>query len=305
MPRIAVWVTGAMLLTVLMPDSIHADQGLKVPSHAPNQGLRWARSAVTPFQTYALDQQPVFPAGQFMQASYGRSETSLPDFTDYRDVHAKKMSFFGFLLPLVDEENDRLLDLRTRLNFIYEHVRWDRDIDHDDKVWLHDVIEEFRISETNVHSEEFWEIALERVDAVPDHLVLAQAANESAWGTSRFAREGNNLFGQWCFRQGCGLIPADRPEDATYEVARFDSVSQSVGSYMHNLNTGRTYQELREIRSESRQKGQEPDANAMAGGLMSYSERGEDYITELRSMIRHNADVIEEARTRLEEGASS
>ena len=145
MPRIAIWVTGAMLLTVLVPDSIHADQGLQVPSHAPNQGLRWARSAVTPFQTYALDQQPAFPAGQFLQASYGRSETSLPDFTDYRDIHAKKLSFFGFLLPLVDEENDRLLDLRTRLNFIYEHVRWDREIDHDDKVWLHDVIEEFRI----------------------------------------------------------------------------------------------------------------------------------------------------------------
>ena len=305
MRRRAICVASAVLLAVFAPDSIHADQGLKVPGQLPAQGLRWARSAVTPFHTWALDQPPAFRADQFRQASYVRREASMPDFTNYRDVHTKKLRFFGFLLPLVDEENERLLDLRTRLNYIYEYVRWDRGIDSEDMTWLHDVIKEFRIPETDVHAEEFWEIALRRVDAVPDHLVLAQAANESAWGTSRFAREGNNLFGQWCFRQGCGLIPVNRPEGATYEVARFDSVCQSIGSYMHNLNTGRTYQELRKIRATARQKGHEPDATAMAAGLISYSERGEDYISELRAMIRHNADVIEEARDRLETDASS
>jgi Bax protein len=304
MRRFVICVTGAVLLAVLAPDSIHADQGLKTSGQMPGQGLRWARSAVTPFHTYALDRPP-FQAGGFRQVGYGRSEGSLPDFSSYQDVQAKKLSFFGYLLPLVDEENERLLDLRTRLSHIHEYVRWDRDIDLEDKAWLHDVIEEFRIPETDLYSEEFWEIALRRVDALPDHLVLAQAANESAWGTSRFAREGNNLFGQWCFRQGCGLVPASRPEGATYEVARFDSVSQSVGSYMHNLNTGRTYKQLREIRAGARKKGLDPDANAMAAGLTSYSERGDDYIAELRSMIRHNADVIEEARARLQEGASS
>jgi Bax protein len=305
MRRMALCVIGAVLLAVFPPDSIHADQGLKASGQMPGQGLRWARSAVTPFQTWALDQPPALGAGQFRLATYGRRDAPMPDFQNQQDVQAKKLSFFGFLLPLVDEENERLLDLRTRLNFIHEHVRWDHEIDLEDRAWLHEVIEEFRIPETDLHSEEFWEIALQRVDAVPDHLVLAQAANESAWGTSRFAREGNNLFGQWCFRQGCGLVPASRPEGATYEVARFDSVSQSIGSYMHNLNTGRTYQELREIRAGAREKGHDPDANAMAAGLMSYSERGEDYIIELRSMIRHNAEVIEEARTNLHDGASS
>jgi Bax protein len=237
--------------------------------------------------------------------SMGRTITTLPDFTEYQDVHTKKLDFFEFLLPLVDEENERLLDLRRRLSYIYEHVRWDREIGLEDRRWLHDVIEEFRIGEADIHSEEFWVTALQRVDAVPDHLVLAQAANESAWGTSRFAREGNNLFGQWCFRQGCGLVPNDRPDGASYEVARFESVSESVGSYMHNLNTGRTYQELREIRAEARSQGEEPDALAMAGGLMSYSERGEDYIEELRSMIRYNSAVIEEARSELDGGRSS
>ncbi|MEN8007400.1 MAG: glucosaminidase domain-containing protein [Candidatus Krumholzibacteriota bacterium] len=305
MRRLAIWATSAALLAVVLPDSIHADQGFKFSGGVPDQGLRWARSAVTPFETRAVERNLGFGMGGLRPVAFGRQETPLPDFTDYRDVNAKKLRFFGFLLPMVDEENERLLDLRTRLSYIYEHVRWDRDVDTEDRVWLHDVIEEFRIPETDIHAEEFWEIALQRVDAVPDHLVLAQAANESAWGTSRFAREGNNLFGQWCFRQGCGLVPADRPEGASYEVARFDSVSQSIGSYMHNLNTGRTYQQLREIRAKARSNGHEPDATAMAAGLMSYSERGEEYITELRSMIRYNSNVIEEARARLEEGASS
>lgn len=305
MRRMAICVAGGLLLTVLAPVSIHADQGVVSSGEAPGQGLRWARSAVVPFKTVAMGQQPGNGAGQFRQMSLGRHESPLPNFEGYHDVQAKKLKFFGYLLPLVDEENERLLSLRTRLSFIYEYVRWDRVIDSEDRAWLQDVIQEFRLPDTDIESEEFWEVALRRVDALPDHLVLAQAANESAWGTSRFAREGNNLFGQWCFRQGCGLIPNDRPEGATYEVARFETVSQSVGSYMRNLNTGRTYQELREIRAEAREKGHEPDASDLAAGLMSYSERGEDYIAELRSMIRHNADVIEEARNRLMDGTSS
>jgi Bax protein len=301
----AICALGAVMLAVFPPDSIHADQGLKGAGQLPGQGLRWARSAVTPFQTWALGSRPTLATDSFRLAAYGRRETALPDFSHYQDVQAKKLSFFKFLLPLVDEENERLKDLRTRLSLIHAQVRQQQEIASADQAWLQGVIEEFRIPESALDTEEFWEIALKRVDALPDHLVLAQAANESAWGTSRFAREGNNLFGQWCFREGCGLIPADRPEDASYEVARFESVSQSIGSYMHNLNTGRTYQQLREIRAQAREMGQEPDPNAMAAGLMSYSERGEEYIRELRSMIRFNAEMIEEARTDLREGSSS
>ena len=298
-------VTGAVLLAVFIPASIHADQGIDGIHRAPGQGLRWARSAVVPFQTVAYDRPMEFGPSRLKYISYGRGETVLPDFSVYQDINVKKLNFFRYLLPLVDEENERLLELRTRLTYIYEYVRWNREIDMADKIWLRGVIEEFRIPETDIHSDKFWNIALKRVDVLPEELVLAQAANESAWGTSRFAREGNNLFGQWCFREDCGLIPSDRPEGATYEIARFASVSHSIGSYMHNLNTGRTYKGLREIRAEARRKGREPDAGAMAAGLMSYSERGGDYIRELRAMIRHNAGVLEEARARLGSGASS
>jgi Bax protein len=118
--------------------------------------------------------------------------------------------------------------------------------------------------------------------------VLAQAANESAWGRSRFATEGNNLFGQWCFSQGCGLIPNGRPEGATYEVAVFDTPLDSIRSYMMNLNSFHAYDELRKIRKERRDQGQMITGKALAEGLINYSTRREEYVKEIQLMIEHN-----------------
>jgi Bax protein len=272
----------------------HTAEGLL----AGRQGLRWARSAVVPFHISAR------PAGPgFVNASFGRGGTTLPDFEGYEDIQTKKLRFFSWLLPLVDQENARLLDLRKRLDYIEDHRRWGHELDAEDRAWLAEVTREFGLDGMDPADEEFWTVIRRRIDALPDRLVLVQAANESAWGTSRFAREGNNLFGQWCFREGCGIVPANRPEGEIYEVARFDSVDESVASYMHNLNTGRVYQELREIRAAARESGLEPEASDLAEGLERYSERGQEYIDELRAMIRHNDEVIEEARRRLDQNS--
>lgn len=216
----------------------------------------------------------------------------LPDFDQYADVNLKKTEFFRFLLPLVDEENQRILDIRKRLGYIQDHVRFKRPLNARDTRWLEEVAEEFRLPHADPADPAFWQILLRRVDAVPVDLVLVQAANESAWGTSRFAREGNNLFGQWCFRPGCGLVPENRPSGFTYEVAAFDSISDSIRSYLNNLNTGRVYHELRVMREACRRDGREPRASELAKGLISYSERGMAYVAEIRAMLRHNAPVI-------------
>jgi Bax protein len=262
----------------------------------PTAGNLRARDAIAAPRTRADDLQSGQTQGLMARTSVERSSVSLPDFRIYRDVPTKKTRFFGYLLPLVQAENVRLTAIRKRLSYIYDHVRWHRQIDETDQQWLSLISQEFRLPTTDSSRTEFWVAIFQRVDAVPEELALAQAANESAWGTSRFAREGNNLFGQWCFRQGCGMVPAGRPAGATYEVARYESVSESIGSYMHNLNTGRTYQLLREIRSRMRIEGQTPDANELAAGLMDYSERGIEYVNELRAMIRHNSGVIDEVR---------
>lgn len=224
--------------------------------------------------------------------SFRSDDGILPDFEDIPDVQDRKLRFFSFLKPLVEEENQRLTLVRRRLGFIRDHVRFKRPLDAEDRQWLAAVVKEFRVPINDPQDPDFWTIIMRRVDTLPVDLVLVQAANESAWGTSRFAREGNNLFGQWCFRPGCGMVPADRPDGADYEVAAFKTIRESVDSYMRNLNTGRVYFELRRIREKCRAEGRSPEAAELAKGLTSYSERGMAYVTEIRAMLRHNAPVI-------------
>jgi Bax protein len=127
-----------------------------------------------------------------------------------------------------------------------------------------------------------------KVDIIPPGLVLAQAANESGWGSSRFSQEVNNLFGEWTYNPESGVLPANRPEGADHYVRRFDSLRASVRSYMQNLNSGQAYTLFRRLRADMRQKGKPLDPIVLAEGLKRYSARGGDYISEIQAMIRHN-----------------
>ncbi len=195
-------------------------------------------------------------------------------------ISAKKRAFFDTLRPVVEAENARILELRERLLTAREQGEGPN--------WIRDVAREYEIEWTGRE----WTKLLRRVDAVPVPLVLAQAANESSWGQSRFAQEGNNLFGQWCFEPGCGIVPNQRPEGEIYEVASFGSVNESVRSYLRNLNTHPAYTDLRKRRMAARQAGREPTGVELASGLGSYSERGQAYIDEIRSTIRVNRDLM-------------
>ena len=288
----------ALALAVLAGGRGVADPAQESFRSPPTHGRLLAREAVAAPHLAAFDPAAATAAatrGVMVRAAWSEPVASpLPDFSAYRDVPTKKARFFAFLLPLVEQENERIAAIRQRLRYIYDHVRWHRELQPDDVRWLVRVGEEYGVDDLTPDETDFWVTLLERVDTLPVDLVLVQAANESAWGTSRFAREGNNLFGQWCFRAGCGIVPAQRPDGATYEVARYDSVTESIGSYMHNLNTGAAYQQLREIRARMRHEGDEPSAGELAAGLSDYSERGLEYVTELRDMIRHNAELISE-----------
>ncbi len=127
-----------------------------------------------------------------------------------------------------------------------------------------------------------------RVDAIPPALALAQAANESAWGTSRFSREANNLFGEWTYVATDGLVPKKRDPDKKHFVRKFESLQASIASYMNNLNRGHAYDKFRSIRAEMRKSNRPLSARKLAAGLVRYSERGEHYVKEIQRMIRHN-----------------
>jgi len=146
----------------------------------------------------------------------------------------------------------------------------------------------YRLVDADLSSAELIKELLIRVDTVPPSLALAQAAVESGWGTSRFAVQANNLFGQWCYEKGCGLVPSQRNSGANHEVAKFKNVSDAVYSYTRNINTHRAYKDLRMSRAALRADDETVTGHILAEGLLRYSERGEDYVHELQAVIRIN-----------------
>ena len=207
----------------------------------------------------------------------------LPDFSSYDDVTERKKAFFSFLYPRIVLANSRILIEREYL----EQLATQETLSAADTAWLNKQSERLRVKAKTGSPAQF-EALRKRLDVVPPSLVLAQAANESAWGQSRFATRGNNLFGQWCFSRGCGLVPKGRAEGADHEVATFSSPYYSVRSYIQNLNRHNAYREVRELRWKQRKTGDGLSGTRLAGGLHSYSERGIDYIEEIRAMIRYN-----------------
>jgi Bax protein len=206
-------------------------------------------------------------------------------------VLEKKWHFFGMLRPIVDSENAAIMEVRHRL----VHLEKKRGLDASDRDELQQIAAEYKVAVPERLNNAFWSTMFKRVDIIPMELVLAQAANESAWGTSRFAQEGNNFFGEWCFSKGCGIVPARRDDGAIHEVEAFDSPRDSVHSYMHNLNTLQAYTNLRKLRYHLREQHKPLNARLLAMGLAQYSERGQAYVKSIRTFIRVNREAMHTA----------
>jgi len=211
----------------------------------------------------------------------------LPDFSSILDIPTKKKSFFGFIKPTVIEENQKIADDRRRVLFLLEKLSLDETLLDVESEWLSAIAKKYRVSEKYSQFHQLNEL-VKRVDIIPTELVLVQAANESAWGTSRFARIGLNYFGIWCYKKGCGMVPKGRNVGAKHEVAAFQSVQEAVEAYLININRNSAYSTFRLIRHQLRQNDQELSPEILATGLLPYSERGTDYVLELTQMIRHN-----------------
>ncbi|WP_321390937.1 glucosaminidase domain-containing protein [uncultured Desulfuromusa sp.] len=200
----------------------------------------------------------------------------------------KKRIFFKSLLPMVLLANDEIRAERQQLEALNEHLTASLPLDASQLQTISVLAERYKVKFNPATPQRTVHKLLDRVDIIPADLALAQAANESAWGTSRFSQVANNLFGEWTFIQGQGIVPEGRPEGETYEVQKFSTVYDSVRSYLHNLNTHSAYQHLRKLRSASRRSGINPKGSQLAEGLVLYSARGKDYVKELQAMIRTN-----------------
>ena len=199
------------------------------------------------------------------------------DFKNIKSIKNRKELFIKITLPLIVQENEKLLSLNKKIKLIKN--RFDK-ISRNEAKWISNLMSKYKADTLDA--------LLIKVDQIPVSLALAQAVIESGWGTSRFAFEGNALFGQYVWgTANHGIIPNDRETDAKYKIKSFDNLSESVASYMKNLNTNFHYNEFRINRFVLRTNNIPLRGIYLAEYLFSYSVE-DDYTDKIKKIIKIN-----------------
>ena len=189
----------------------------------------------------------------------------------------RKDLFIQIILPLVIKENNHIkLDRNKLFNILNKNKNT-----RAEKNWLESKFKQYGVINKDLSTLKI------RMDEVPVSIAIAQAAKETGWGTSRFAQEGNALFGQWTW-SGEGIKPAAADNDSTHKVMKFKVLQASVKAYQRNLNTHSTYKNFRSARAELRDKGQKLDSTTLSQHLDKYAETGKEYVKILQQIIRQN-----------------
>jgi len=199
------------------------------------------------------------------------------DLDAIQSVKLKKETFIKIVLPLIVAENEKILEDRFKLkNIASRKITTD-----EEKQWLRQKFLEYRVKKGNVAE------LKTKMDIIPASIALAQAAKESGWGTSRFALEGNAIFGQWTWN-GKGIAPLDRDKSKKHKILKFPILRASVKAYKNNLNTHKSYIKFREMRKDLREKNKKITGLLLTKTLNSYAETGVEYTKILEQIITQN-----------------
>tara|TARA_B100001769_G_C21799765_1_gene435487 strand:- start:17 stop:670 length:654 start_codon:yes stop_codon:yes gene_type:complete len=193
------------------------------------------------------------------------------------NIKKRKEFFIQIVLPLILQENNNILLDRKRLFSIINKSN-NTSLE---KKWLDKKYKQYGIPSKDLS------VLKVRMDEIPVSLALAQAAKETGWGTSRFAQEGNALFGQWTW-SGEGLKPKEADEDKGHKVMKFNVLQASVRAYQRNLNTHKTYRDFRLARAQLRDEDKPLDSIILSQYLDEYAETGQEYVKILRKIIEQN-----------------
>ncbi len=194
-----------------------------------------------------------------------------------QNTQKRKDLFIQIILPLIIKENNHIkLDRKKLFNILNKNKNTNKE-----KKWL-----KLKFKQYGVKNKDLSTLKI-RMDEVPTSMAIAQAAKETGWGTSRFAQEGNALFGQWTW-SGDGIKPAGADDDSTHKVMKFKVLQASVKAYHRNLNTHLSYKGFRSARAELRDKKKELDSLVLSEHLDKYAETGKEYVKILQQIIRQN-----------------
>ena len=213
--------------------------------------------------------------------------SSLPsDFDQLQDVRLKKKLFYLITLPIIHESNRLILEDREMvINIEKKFLR--ADLNENEVNETVRLAVKYKLDYSTIDLKLFRDLK-QRINIIPVSLALAQAIVESGWGQSRFALEGNALYGQWTTNEQKGIIPEDRDEDKTHAVRKFENLQQSVQAYMHNINTHRAYYSFRVVRRIAERVQYTDPISAKVKFLAAYAEIGQEYVDKLELIIESN-----------------
>lgn len=219
--------------------------------------------------------------------------TSVPKFSNSLTYEENIESFLNFLRPIIKSENSFIMHDRIKLtNLITKFEKENLDIE--DINWLNNKAKYYKLRNFSHTDKEELSYLLTRIDVIPELMVISQAAIESAYGTSGFAKRANNLFGMRTLSSSKGIIPKRRAEGTRFYVAKYETVNQSIQCYLRNLNTHKAYYDLRKIRKSFRETNEPLDAYKLANELTKYSTEGNIYVQKIRrTMRKHENELIE------------
>jgi Bax protein len=199
------------------------------------------------------------------------------DLDELQNSRLKKETFIKIVLPLIVAENEKILADREKLKLV-SGKKFTSDLE---KQWLRQKLLEYKVKKGNM------EELMTRIDIIPTSIALAQAAKESGWGTSRFALEGNAIFGQWTW-SGQGIAPLERESNKSHKILKFPILRASVKAYQNNLNTHKSYSKFREKRQDMRIKNEKISGLKLIETLKSYAQTGSEYTKILIQIIKQN-----------------
>ncbi len=199
------------------------------------------------------------------------------DLDALQNTKLKKETFIKIVLPLIVAENEKILDDRKKLTILFKK-KYTTDLE---KLWIRQKLLEYKVKKGDLNE------LLIRMDVIPTSIALAQAAKESGWGTSRFALEGNAIFGQWTW-SGQGIAPLERDSDKKHKILKFPILRASVKAYQNNLNTHKSYVKFREKRFSLRGKNKKIIGLELTDTLNNYAQTGSEYTETLNQIIKQN-----------------
>lgn len=207
--------------------------------------------------------------------------------TDFDYLNSNKKEFVKTVLPIIINENQQIIVTREFLNDLKIKLQTFKTINNNEISKLNKIAKKFNIQYSNKHKLDLIEEILANVDIIPNSIALAQAAIESGWGKSRFAKEYNALFGEYTYDQNKGVVPLEREHGDKHLIKSFTSYNNSVSSYFKNINSHNAYKEFRDVRNIMRSKNNFSNISLLLNKLNSYAEDN-NYVSNLHLVIEKN-----------------